>query len=98
MALAQVLDRLEADSASLMDAAASDAAAYPYLRLAALAATGWCALRFTALDCGAPPGRRLAAAGRRWLADLPARAAVESARIQAAADTAALFEAVRPEN
>lgn len=81
-ALGAVLDRLERTAAALREAPPRDrdAAAYPFLQLAGLAATGWIALRLAGLS-GDPVSDHLAACGRFWLADLAPRAALEDARI-----------------
>ncbi len=69
--------------------------AYSFLRLAALAATGWIALRLSALPPRDPVGRRLSAAGLYWLSDLDIRAGLEHAQICLGGDRLALFSAVR---
>jgi alkylation response protein AidB-like acyl-CoA dehydrogenase len=78
-ALADTLNLLEDAAARLegfkSEPRAAEAGATPFLYLASLAAAGWIALRLSGLD-----NARLAAAGRWWLSDLPARAALEHAR------------------
>ena len=81
-ALAQTLDLLESAAAAIgaeQDLAAVDAGATAFLRLAQLAASGWIAARLAALPEDGPAHRRLRAAGRHWLALLPARAALAHA-------------------
>ncbi|MGE5722435.1 MAG: acyl-CoA dehydrogenase family protein [Sphingomonadales bacterium] len=81
-ALAAVLDTLEAASrqfAAWQDKPrAVEAGAYHYLTLASLAATGWIALRLAGLGGTTPAEQRIAASGRFWLSDLPARAELEA--------------------
>ncbi len=86
-----MLDLLEDAAGKLADPAAGDAGAYALLKLAALAATGWSALRLTGLD-----DPRLSAAGLYWLGDLEPRAALEHARALAEAGRVTLFEDIRP--
>jgi alkylation response protein AidB-like acyl-CoA dehydrogenase len=93
-ALREALDVLRA-CAGRLQAGAGDAAAYPFLRLAAVAAMGWSALRLAASPPADPAGARLAAAGRHWLADLAARAAFERAQIELAEARAGMFESLR---
>ena len=93
-ALARTLDLLEA-AAALMATANTDSAAYPFLRLAAYAAMGWSALRLAAVPGTDPAGRRLAAAGRHWLADLEPKAVLEDAQIRLGDTRLELFEALR---
>ena len=90
-ALAYTLDLLE-EAAEHLDsfksqAREAEAGATPFLHLAALAATGWIALRLTGLD-----NARLAAAGRWWLSDLAPRAALEQARATQGADRLEAFD------
>ena len=87
--------RALADEAGGLAAAAGDAAAYPFLQLSALAATGWIALRLVGLGGSDRTSARLRAAGRRWLHDLPARAALEQHRIARAEAALEPFEAIR---
>jgi alkylation response protein AidB-like acyl-CoA dehydrogenase len=82
-ALSQTLDEL-ADEARRLAQTNSDAGAYPFLRLAAWAATGWAALRLAECEGADAAGRRLRGAGRGWLASLPARARLERELIAAA--------------
>ncbi|MEI9963768.1 MAG: acyl-CoA dehydrogenase family protein [Caulobacteraceae bacterium] len=81
--------------AALASLAESDAAAYPFLCLAALAATGWIALRLTRVGGEAPAARKLRTAGRHWLGDLAARAALEHARIGLGGARISGFEDIR---
>ncbi len=69
--------------------------AYSFLRLAALAATGWIALRLSALPADDSTARRLSAAGLYWLSDLDIRAGLEHAQICLGGDRLGLFAAVR---
>ena len=94
-ALAETLDLLEDAAARLAAKGAADAGAYPFLRLAACAATGWAALRLTGLDASNLSGPRLAAAGWHWLSGLTANAALHHAQILAADEQLSRFEAVR---
>jgi hypothetical protein len=87
--LARVVEALERAASDLPGSEGADAAAYPLLQLAALAATGWIALRLTR------QGGRLAAAGRIWLVDLEARAALAQAQIAAASARLAGFDELR---
>jgi len=89
-ALGRVLTGLESAAARLTGANEADGAAYPFLKLAAYAATGWTALRLTRL------GGRSAAAGQAWLAGLEARAAFETAEIASMGARLTQFEATRP--
>ena len=89
--LGRVLDLLDDAAAKLADPASGDAGAYAFLKLAALAATGWSALRLTR-----QADAKLRAAGAYWLADLEGRAALEHGRALAEAERLKLFEAVRP--
>ena len=93
-ALETVLD-LTADAAARLAASRQDAGAYPFLRLAAFAATSWIALR---LANAAPVNSTvsgLAAAGRYWLAAAPHRARQEHGLISAAEAAQPLFEDIR---
>jgi alkylation response protein AidB-like acyl-CoA dehydrogenase len=80
----RVLDLLEDAARTLQGAKAApreaEAGATPFLHLAGLAATGWIALRLTALE-----DPRLAAAGRYWLSDIAPRAALKHAQAIAGA-------------
>jgi alkylation response protein AidB-like acyl-CoA dehydrogenase len=87
--LSRVLVGLERAAGDLAGSEGADAAAYPLLQLAGLAATGWIALRLTR------QGGRLAAAGRTWLVDLEAKAALAQAQIAAASERLAGFDALR---
>jgi alkylation response protein AidB-like acyl-CoA dehydrogenase len=87
--LERCLERLEEAAASLAQGGDPDAAAYPFLKLAAWAASGWIALRLTR------QGGRLAAAGRAWLLDLEARAGFEHKQIAVAAERIAEFAYLR---
>jgi alkylation response protein AidB-like acyl-CoA dehydrogenase len=93
--LAEVLDVLEAAAARIAGDAGADAGAYPFLKLAGLAATGWIGLRYAELGSNRPGGARLAEAGRHWLADLPARAALQDALIRSAPGELRRFDAIR---
>ena len=75
--------------------ASNDGVAYSFLRLAALAATGWIALRLAVLSAKDPAGRRLSAAGLYWLSDLDIRARLEHGQICLGGDRLGLFAAVR---
>jgi alkylation response protein AidB-like acyl-CoA dehydrogenase len=86
-ALGETLDLLSEEAARLAGSN-QDAGAYPYLRLCAYAATGWAALRLAEAAGAEPASKRLRAAGARWLAPLPQRAALERALILAAEDAA----------
>ena len=86
--LADAADRLAPSNAP------ADAMAYSFLRLAALAATGWVALRLSALPDADPVGRRLSAAGRYWLSDLDLRATQEHGQICLGSERLELYEAV----
>jgi hypothetical protein len=83
-ALCAVVDQLEVASGWLGQWEATprraEAGAYHFLTLASLAATGWIALRLSRLAGSTPTEQRLAACGRYWLSDLPARAALEAQR------------------
>jgi alkylation response protein AidB-like acyl-CoA dehydrogenase len=87
--LERTLDLLEQNATALTGSADADGAAYAFLKLAGLAATGWIALRLTRLD------GRLAAAGRAWLTDLAARAELVHHEIATAAARLAQFGALR---
>ena len=78
--LRSVLDMLEAAAEWLVAEDNADGSAYAFLELAALAATGWVALRLSRLQPFGP-GLRLVAAGRYWLSDLVAKAAYRQAEI-----------------
>ena len=93
-ALTATLDLLEDAATRLTQQEASDAGAYPFLRLAACAATGWAALRLAAWSGSGPRGR-LSAAGQHWLSTLKANAELHYAQILAAPSQQGLFEAVR---
>ena len=88
-ALEGVLELL-ADAGARLEGSNQDAGAYPFLRLAAYAATGWIALRLQSTG-----SERLKAAGRHWLDALPARAALENAQIGVAEAGLELFDAIR---
>ena len=87
--LQQTIYLLRQTAAELSVVKAPDAAAYPFLQLAALAATGWTALRLL------PHGGRLAAAGRAWLSDIEARAESLLAHIATTSERAESFAALR---
>jgi alkylation response protein AidB-like acyl-CoA dehydrogenase len=89
VAFGRVLDLLESVAGRLTGANDADAAAYPFLRLAAWAATGWIALRMTRL------GGRTAAAALAWLTDLEAKALFEAKQIEIASQRLANFDALR---
>ena len=100
--LAQTLDLLEDAAGALKaesDLAVVDGGATAFLRLAQLAASGWIATRLAKLDGDDPARRRLAAAGRHWLAGLAARAVLARADVasghQLIRDFAALRQADR---
>lgn len=95
-ALERTLGLLEDAAGRLAGRAGAEAGAYPLLKLAALAATGWTALRLAATDASTPVGARLAAAGRYWLSDLEPRAALEHALALADPKRLELFDSVRP--
>lgn len=90
IAVRRTLDVLVTSAAKLRTET-GDAAAYPFLRLAAYAATGWAALRLAALPEKDPASRRLSAAGRHWLIDLVAKAEFERAQIEAAEAKVEIF-------
>ena len=92
--LGRTLDLLQ-DAADRLAASQADAGAYPFLRLAGLAAMGWIAIRLAALDPATPQARRLIAVARYWLQELEPKAALEHS--MACADPARLdlFQAVR---
>lgn len=93
--LTAVLGMLEAAGEWLAAANdGADASAYAFLELAALAATGWIALRLSRLE-PIGPNVRLAAAGRFWLSDLMAKAAYRQAEIGLGPERLELFEALR---
>jgi alkylation response protein AidB-like acyl-CoA dehydrogenase len=94
VALRRVLDALTG-AASRVRTSGSDAAASAFLRLASLAAMGWSALRLAALERDDPVGRRLVAAGRHWLLDLPARAEFERTQIEVADAKIEMFQSLR---
>ena len=94
LALRRTLDLLAASAAKL-HSEPRDAAAYPFLRLAAYAALGWSALRLTRLDGDDPARRRLRAAGRHWLSDLAAKAEFERAQVETADAKIGLFGDLR---
>jgi alkylation response protein AidB-like acyl-CoA dehydrogenase len=87
--LQRVVHLLQEIAGDLGAANNADAAAYPFLKLAALAATGWIALRLL------PAEGRLAAAGRAWLCDLEAAAGLEAARIASASERTEAFAHLR---
>ena len=89
-----VLDMLEAAAEWLVAANDTDGSAYAFLELAALAATGWAALRLSRLEASGG-GARLAAAGRYWLSDLMAKAAFRQAEIGLGPERLELFQAMR---
>ncbi|MDP1632702.1 MAG: acyl-CoA dehydrogenase family protein [Caulobacter sp.] len=93
---AACLDRLEAAARDLTARQASpreaEAGATAFLHLAGLAATGWIAARLTTLGDESATWRRLAAAGRYWLSDLPDRAALAHADAVRGAGALELFE------
>ncbi len=73
------LDHLEAAAQALeafADPRAVEAAATAFLHLAALAATGWIAMRLSAIEGDSAAHRRLAAAGRSWIRGIDDRAAL----------------------
>ncbi|HKR25568.1 MAG TPA: acyl-CoA dehydrogenase family protein [Allosphingosinicella sp.] len=76
--LLSTLDLLEdaAERLAEMPHPAAEAGATAFLQLAALAATGWIAARLAGLDEVGHEAERLRAAGRHWLAQMSARAAV----------------------
>ena len=92
--LGRVLDRLETSAAALARSNDGDAGAYALLELAALAATGWIALRLSRL-APAGQGARLSAAGRYWLTDLEAKASLRQAEIELGGERLQLFQAMR---
>jgi alkylation response protein AidB-like acyl-CoA dehydrogenase len=82
--LMRVLEML-ADAGRLLTAQAAapreaEAGATAFLHLAALAATGWIALRLAGNGADTPVARRLAACGRFWLSDLIEKAALAHAQ------------------
>ena len=94
--LGRTLDLLEDAAGRLAPAnAPGDGVAHSFLRLAAMAATGWIALRLAGLPPIDPASRRLSAAGRYWLTDLDLRATQDHAQICLGSDRLELFEAVR---
>ena len=95
-ALERTLGLFEDAAARLAGRADAEAGAYPLLKLAALAATGWTALRLAATDASTPIGARLTAAGRYWLSDLEPRAALEHALALADPKRLDLFDSIRP--
>ena len=93
-ALERTLELLQ-DAADKLSQTTSDAAAYPFLRLAGLAAMGWIAVRLASRVGDDPKSRRLAAAARYWLQELEPKARLEHALACADPQRLALFERVR---
>jgi hypothetical protein len=93
------LDYLEAASATLLDWIGTpregNAGATAYLQLAMLAATGWIAARLAGLQGDTGAQRHLMAAGRYWLSDIDARAAMLHAASVAGAARLAPFGDLR---
>ncbi|MDB5430881.1 MAG: hypothetical protein JWP35_1997 [Caulobacter sp.] len=92
------LDHLESAAGQLAGLQATpweaEAGATAFLHLAGLAATGWIGARLATLGDDTPVWRRLAAAGRYWLADLADRAALAHADAVRGAGALKLFEAL----
>lgn len=82
--LALCLDMLEGAAETLISLSdnprEAEANATAFLQLAGLAATGWIGLRLARLAGDSSAVRRIVAAGRYWLADLPERARLQHAR------------------
>jgi 3-(methylthio)propanoyl-CoA dehydrogenase len=98
-ALEACLDQFDAAVATLRSAENprdAEAGATAFLHLAALAATGWIAARFTVLDHDDPATRRLVACGRYWLAGIGARAATLHNQTIEGADKLMFFQEIVP--
>lgn len=92
--LQSVLEMLEAAAEWLTADQEADGSAYAFLELAAIAATGWVALRLSRLGPYGG-GIRLVAAGRYWLSDLMAKAAFRQAEIGLGHERLAWFQQLR---
>ncbi len=92
-ALERSLDLLQ-DAADRLSGGRADAPAYPFLRLAGLAAMGWVAIRLIQRDGGVCE-RRVAAAARYWFQELEPKAVLEHALTCADPARLDLFQAVR---
>jgi 3-(methylthio)propanoyl-CoA dehydrogenase len=98
-ALGACLDHFEGAVAALRGVAEprdAEAGATAFLHLAALAATGWIAARFAALNPDDPATRRLVACGRYWLAGIGARAAALHDQAVEGADKLIFFQDTIP--
>lgn len=89
--LESAADRLDAWQETPREA---EAGATAFLQLAALAATGWMAVRLACLPDDDPVTRRLSALGRYWLSDLEARGARQVAEIGLGAARLEFFNAL----
>ena len=90
----RTLDLLQ-DAADRLSESTSDAAAYPFLRLAGLAAMGWIAVRLASTGSDHSSSQRLAAAARYWLQELEPKARLEHSLACADPERLDLFEQVR---
>lgn len=72
----------------------AEAGAVAFLQLALLAATAWIAVRLVVNSADDPIGQRLATAGRFWLSDIEARAALQVHEATAGASRLAQFDQI----